>query len=165
MARRIGQLFDKVAGKAFARHGGPLMLELARVWEALFPELATIARPEGVRRTGPGPATLTLRVAPACALEVQMMLPQLIERINTHFGTPVIGRVKLVQAPLGTPANAQRPSTDAQAPPDEALLAALRRGLENVRNEELRAVLARMAEGIARKATAASRRESKTMGE
>ncbi len=136
MARRIGQLFDKVAGRAFARHGGPLLLELARVWSALFPDIAAFTRPQAVRRTGPGPATLMLRVAPARALEVQMMLPLLIERINTHFGTPVIGRVKLVQAPLTTPGDAaQRAATDVRPPPpDEALLAALCRGLENVRN-------------------------------
>ena len=36
-----------------------------------------------------------------------------------------------------------------------ALLAALKRGLERVHDEELRASLARMAEGIARKAAAA----------
>ena len=158
MVRRIGQLFDKVAGKAFSRHGGPLMLELARVWEALFPEMAAFARPEAVRRTGPGPATLTLRVAPARALEVQMMLPQLIERINTHFGAPVIGRVKLVQAPLETAGQAVKENRRNELPPpDEALLAVLRRGLENVHDEELRATLARMAEGIARKAAAAGR--------
>lgn len=163
MAQRIGQLFDKVAGKAFARHGGPLLLELARIWEALFPELATVARPEAVRRTGPGPATLALRVAPARALEVQMVVPTLIDRINDHFGAPVIGRVKLVQAPLETAGQAAKGNhRNTLPPPDEALLAALRRGLENVHNGELRTTLVRMAEGIARKAAAATGRNSDT---
>ena len=157
MAKRIGQLFDKVAGKAFSRHGGPLMAELVRVWDALCPEVAAFARPEAVRRAGPGPATLTLRVAPARALEVQMMEPVLMERINDHFGGPAIGRVKLMQAPLNKSAkDATRPvDGPSLPPPDEALLTALRRGLERVRDEDLRASLARMAEGIARKAAAA----------
>lgn len=157
MAKRIGQLFDKVAGKAFSSHGGPVMAELVRVWDALCPEIAAFTRPEAVKRTGPGPAVLKLRVAPARALEVQMMAPVLIARINGHFGGKVIGRVKLVQAEA--PSRQARARAEDTAPaPDQALLAALMRGLERVRDENLRAALARVAEGIARKAAAARSR-------
>lgn len=148
--KHIGGLFDKVARKALAKHGGQVMAELARVWPELCPELAGFARPEAIKRTGPGPATLKLRVQPARALEAQMMADVLTERINTHFGQRVIARVTLVQAPLPAPASA-RVSTP-QTEPDEALLAELRKGLNNVQDEKLRAALARMAEGIARKA-------------
>ena len=152
MAKRIGQLFDKVAGKAFSGHGGPIMAELARVWDALCPEIAAFTRPDAVRRIGPGPAVLRLKVAPARALEVQMMMPTLLERINGHFGGTVIGRIALVQAG----AQNDRPETPRKLPePDPALLAVLTRGLERVRDENLRAALARVAEGIARKAAAA----------
>ena len=154
MAKRIGQLFDRVAGKAFAGHGGPLMVELCRVWDALCPEIAAFARPDAVKRAGPGPAVLKLKVAPGRALEVQMMEPVLIERINGHFGRAVIGRVKMVQA--GVPATAQATEPQEALPePDAALLASLTRGLGNVRDENLRAALQRVAEGIARKAAAA----------
>ncbi len=153
MAKRIGQLFDKVAGKAFSGHGGPIMTELARVWDALCPEIAAFTRPEAVKRTGPGPAVLKLRVAPARALEVQMMEPVLLERINGHFGGAVIGGIKLVQA--GVPAVREEEGKGARPEPDAALLAALRHGLEQVRDAELRAALSRMAEGIARKVAAA----------
>jgi len=153
MAKRIGQLFDKVAGKAFSAHGGPLMAELARVWDALCPEIAAFARPDDVRRTGSGPAVLKLKVQPARALEVQMMEPVLLERINGHFGGPVIGRIKTVQAVTAVQVREDGPQ--AAPEPDAALLAALKRGLERVHDKELRAALARMAEGIARKAAAA----------
>ena len=164
MANRIGQLFEKVAGKAFSRHGGPLMIELVRVWDVLCPEVAAFTRPEAVRRSGPGPAVLKLLVTPGRALEVQMLEPMLLERINDHFGAPVIGRVKLVQAPLKKPGNetAQSAGGDPLPPPDEALLAALRQRLDRVRDEELRATLARMAEGIARKAAQASETDAKS---
>ena len=154
MAKRIGQLFDKVAGKAFSRHGGQVMMELSRVWDALCPEVAAFARPEAVKRTGPGAATLSLKVSPARAVEVQMMEPVLIERINGHFGRPVIGRLRLVQAlEEEAPERERRGEPDEDSPPpDPALVSHLTRELDEVKSEGLRAALERMAEGIARKA-------------
>ena len=151
--KQVGQLFGRVAGKAFARHGGTVMMELSRVWEALCPEVAAFARPDGVKRTGPGPATLRLQVQPARALEVQMMEPVLIERINGHFGRQVIGRIRLVQA-LAAEAPAQRPdkAKEGTVPPDATLLKRLTRDLDEVKDEGLRTALRRMAEGVARRA-------------
>ncbi len=153
--KQVGQLFGKVAGKAFSRHGGEVMMELSRVWESLCPEVAAIARPEGVKRSGPGGATLRLRVHPARALEVQMMEPVLLERINGHFGRPVIARLRLVQAPEDVPVEADVRSEEPPAL-DEALLRGMTRELDGMENEGLRAALRRMAEGVARKATKAS---------
>jgi len=150
--KHIGKVFDKVARKALARHGGPLMAELARVWPDLCPEVAGFARPEAVKRAGNAPATLKLRVEPARALEVQMLSAVLLERINAHFGQPVVARMSLVQAPLTEPApDAAEQRGNAHREPDEALLRELTARLESVRDAELRAALARMAEGIARK--------------
>ena len=44
-------------------------------------------------------ATLTLDVVPARAVEVQHVLPQLIERVNAVFGYRAVSRVKMVQIP------------------------------------------------------------------
>ncbi len=154
--KQVGQLFDKVAGKAFSRHGGQVMMELSRVWDALCPEVAAFARPDAVKRSGRGGATLWLKVRSARALEVQMMEPMLVERINGHFGRPVISRLRLVQALEGAPEEvSEEPSSQATAElpaPDEALLRRLTHGLNGVRNEDLRTALARLAEGVARKA-------------
>ncbi len=162
MARHIGQVFDKVARKALQRHGGPLMAELSRVWPELCPELAEFARPEAVKRTGPGPATLKLRVAPAHALQAQMLEMVLLQRLDAHFGPGTFGRITLVQAPLNgdapparRPARATGSSATATQQPDAvdaALLAELRKGLVNVRDEQLRTALEKVAEGIARRA-------------
>ena len=151
--KHIGKVFDKVAHKALAKHGGPVLAELARAWPALCPEVADFARPEALKRAGNAPATLKLRVEPARALEVQMLSAVLLERINAHFGQPVVARIALVQAPLDADdAGKAHRQPDALPEPDRALLAELRQRLEGVRDAQLRAVLERMAEGIARKA-------------
>ncbi len=151
--RHIGKVFDKVARKALARHGGPVMAELARVWPALCPEIADFARPEALKRSGRQPATLKLRVEPGRALEVQMMQPVVMERINAHFGQPVVARISLVQAPLvaGGTVGAGAEDDAEGVEPDAALLRELTARLDNVQDAELRAVLERMAEGIARR--------------
>jgi len=153
MARHIGQLFDKVARKALMKHGGQLMAELARVWPELCPEVAGFTRPEAVKRSGPGPAVLKLRVEPARALEVQMLQPQLLARVNAHFGRQAFARIALIQAPVAADGAPAAPAEE-EAQPDAVLLAELRKGLDNVRDAGLRASLEKVAEGIARRAAA-----------
>lgn len=61
---------------------------------ACLPE--SLAFPRG-RRDG---ATLKLLAAPGRALEIQHALPQLIERVNAHFGWAAVSRVAMRQGPL-----------------------------------------------------------------
>lgn len=61
---------------------------------ACLPE--SLAFPRG-RRDG---ATLKLLAAPGRAIEVQHALPQLIERVNAHFGWAAVARVAMRQGPL-----------------------------------------------------------------
>lgn len=61
---------------------------------ACLPE--SLSFPRG-RRDG---ATLKLLAAPGRALEVQHALPQLIERVNSHFGWAAVTRVAIRQGPL-----------------------------------------------------------------
>lgn len=49
-------------------------------------------------------ATLTLRVDPARALDVQYASGQLIERINSNFGYRAIAKIVIIQAPIARPA-------------------------------------------------------------
>jgi hypothetical protein len=48
----------------------------------------------------PGGATVVIRVDGGAALEIQHMAPQILERINSFLGGPVVARIKLVQGSI-----------------------------------------------------------------
>lgn len=48
----------------------------------------------------PDPATLVVRVEGAFALEMQHLAPQVIERVNAHYGWRCVGRLVLKQGPV-----------------------------------------------------------------
>ncbi len=78
-----------------------------------------IDHPRGGRRGG----TLLLRATGGAALELQHAAPQLLERINTHFGYPAVARLRFIHAP--PPRMRPRPP----APPARELSPAERREL------------------------------------
>lgn len=94
----------------------------------------------GRDRGGAG-GVLHLRVSGAAALELQHSEPQVIERINSHFGYPAVARLRLVHAPVGQAVSGSprmpRPLSD-----DE--LMQIERATETVADPRLRAALARL---------------------
>lgn len=121
--------WERIAGAELASYTTPDKLKWPRTPDAAFDD-------ESQRRG----ATLTLRVDPARALDVEYRARQILERINSYFGYRAIETVRLVQAPVEkrsasparktalVPARANSmPSSDT---PDGELLAALAR-LEN----------------------------------
>jgi hypothetical protein len=95
--------------------------------------------------------TLTLRVAPEAATELQHLEPVLIERINGYFGYRAVARLKLQQGPLNLP-----PAPDPTPPrplsaEDEA---ALQDRVAEVEDEELRGALERLGRAVRRRDTA-----------
>ena len=73
--------WEKIVGAVLAR--------------ATVPE--RIAYPQGERSEG----TLHLRVGTASlALELQHLEPQMIERINSHFGYRAVARIRILQGPV-----------------------------------------------------------------
>ena len=142
----IGAYFDKAAGKALSRHGG-IMAAVLRNWPALAGPAAAFARPEKLSRPRKGRgATLTLRVQPGRALELQHESDRLIARINGFFGYLAVERIAFIQAPLGGEPAPARP----KPPPDEARLKALLSGIEAIGSDTLRESLARLAHDMAR---------------
>ena len=73
--------------------------------EVCAPEKLTFARG---RRDG---GTLVLRVLSGWALELQHRTPQLIERLNAHFGWAAVGRIALQQGSLPAAARSCRPTS------------------------------------------------------
>jgi hypothetical protein len=96
----MSRMVPAVAGKALGKKGlgyGKLVTEWQQIAGADLGEATApvkLAFPRGERTD----ATLTVEVVPARAVEVQHMLPQLLERVNAVFGYRAVSRIKLVQA-------------------------------------------------------------------
>lgn len=103
----LGKTLDGLTRKAFTKFGFADDHVLKRWSEIVGPQMARLTSPERLSRpvkgTGKGThsgSVLTVRVAGAAALEMQHMAPQLVDKINSFYGRPVVGRLKLVQGPL-----------------------------------------------------------------
>lgn len=95
MSHMVPQVASKALGKKGLGYGKLVtdwrLIAGADLGEATAPLKLAFPRSE---RTD---ATLTLEVTPARAVEVQHVLPQLIERVNAVFGYRAVARIKLVQ--------------------------------------------------------------------
>ena len=122
--------WQNVVGTTIARCSQPLRLTFARTKE---------------RRDG----TLLLRVVPGFALELQHLEPQLLERINSHFGYSAVAKLKFQQGPLAGIARV-RPRRPRPLPP--ALESELSDKLVEVEDESLRLCLERLGRSFHSKA-------------
>ena len=123
--------WQNVVGTTIARCSQPLRLTFARAKE---------------RRDG----TLLLRVAPGFALELQHLEPQLLERINSHFGYSAVAKLKFQQGPL-TGIARLRPRRPRPLAP--ALESKLNDRLAAVEDESLRLCLERLGRSFHGKTT------------
>ena len=92
---------DQVRKKALGRLS-PAEAGLHLEWTAIVGEtLAAKTLPRRLRfakHSERRDGTLTIACEPAFALELQHMLPLLIERLNAHFGYRAVAKVRLEQA-------------------------------------------------------------------
>jgi hypothetical protein len=148
LAASVGRLAKKTIGKrGFAEAG------LITGWEGVVgPELAASCWPDRLsfppgRRDG---GTLRIRVTGGIALELQHMEPQLLERINGHFGYRAIERISMIHAPpemnapRPRPRNPVKPATTPRAEDRAAIDAAL----SSVQDAEISAALARLGYAV-----------------
>ena len=121
-------------------------------WEEIVgPEIAALARPlkVGYAREGFG-ATLSILVSGAAAPQVQMMVPQIKDRVNACYGYSAISRVVLSQTAASGFAEGQTPFAGPERrrelPPERE--EALRSDLREVGDEGLRAALLSLGKNI-----------------
>ena len=131
---------------------------IPRDWPAIIgAELATCCVPESLdfprgRRDG---ATLRLRVLPSRALEIQHLAPQIIERVNGHFGWAAVERLTLRQGPLPARPGSTRPRLRALSAQEKATV---HDRVAEIADPDLRARLAALGESvIARRAAKAEK--------
>jgi len=143
--RPIGAELAGLIGKPMGRRGfaeGGLVAH----WPAVVGE--EIARataplklsyPRGERRGG----TLTLRVTSARAIEIQHLVPQILERINGYLGFAAVARLKLEQGRLPRPRKSALREPGPLAPSESASIEA---AVQRIEDAELRRAL----EGLGR---------------
>jgi hypothetical protein len=147
--KRLPDLLTKLLDPA-ARRRGLIEARLLTDWPAIVgPALAARCQPMRLSgaRSGQG-GVLWVHVGGASALELQHSEPQVIERINTHFGHLAVARLRLQQAPLPRPAS-PAPPTPPPAPPSAERLAAIDATVAEVAEPELRAALASLGRTLA----------------
>jgi hypothetical protein len=151
-ARRLAELLHKTLTDAFARQGFASVELVTRWREIVGAEIAAQAQPEKIlwpRRpqTGgvPEPGTLLLRVEGPTALEVQHLSGVILERVNRFFGWQAVAGLRLRQAPL-----ARGSKREAAAAPDPAVAARIAAQMPEIKDESLRAALARLGAAIGR---------------
>ena len=89
------------------------------------------------------PATLALRVEPGFGLDVQHMIPVILDRVNAHLGWRCVSRIVLRQEPL----RQGEPRREPRTPPcDPAARASAAAATEGVTEEALRAALITLGE-------------------
>ncbi|RVU19463.1 DUF721 domain-containing protein [Methylobacterium oryzihabitans] len=124
----LSELIERSLGPVFAAQGFA-STDIIASWPDIVGErLARACQPEKLdwprrratqERGRPAPGTLIVRVDGAFALELQHLAPQVIERINRHYGWACVGRISLRQDRIA------RPGPRKPAPPP---LDPLRRG-------------------------------------
>ena len=121
--------------------------------EIIGEKLAEFSRPVKIewpkRRTysddgqGGEAATLVLKVESAFALDIQHMLPVLIERVNARYGWRCIGKIVIKQGPVPKLTHAMPPRSL-----DPALIEQASQRIGTIQDQGLRDALVRLGAGI-----------------
>lgn len=164
-AKTVGSFVPGLTKKAFEKFGFATATLLTDWTQIVGAEIASATVPERLKwPRGPAGdfsddedgerkgATLTLRVDPARALDVEYRARQIIDRINAYFGYRAVEALRLIQAPLRQEKNT--PCARAGSRP----AASAGPGVPTTDEERLRAALARLENGIRRDKAAAQRR-------
>jgi len=147
LAATLGGVAKRTLGRRGFAEGG-----LIADWRAVVgPELAAscwpdrLSFPPGKKEDG----MLRIRVAGGFATELQHLVPQVLERINGHFGYRAIARISILQVPPDLASRPRRtPNARPDAPSDPAREGDLQAVLSAVEDPEIRAALARLGRAM-----------------
>jgi hypothetical protein len=144
--RPLAEVLRKTLGDAFAKQGFAAVELVTRWHEIVGAEIAAHSQPEKIQwprspqaRTAPEPGTLLLRVEGPAAVEIQHLAEVIVQRVNQFFGWQAVAGVRLRQAPLSRRVPARRPPA-----PDPATVTRIAASLPEIKDEKLRAALARL---------------------
>lgn len=159
-ARPLAEVVSELLTPACRKRGianAALMLDPADVFGERFARTAAVERivwPKGSRIDGTGEeantgATLVVRADAATAIALQHVAPQIVERVNILIGWPAVARLRITQ----THARSRRPRLAAPPPPPAPgpVPEEVAARVEGVDDPDLKAALARLGAGIARR--------------
>lgn len=136
--RPLGALVPRLVRPAF-RATSPAVAQVLADWDSIVgPVLASVSAP---RRLASG--TLTIACTGPVAMELQHYADALIDRINTHLGSPTVKTLRFVQTTLPAP----RPSPPPQPIPPAAIAAA-ESAVAGLPDGELRQALAALGRAV-----------------
>ena len=146
--RTIASSVERLTRPVFQRRGFA-GTEIVEHWGHIVgPRLAEVCIPERItypaqsRRSG----ILHLRIgSSSLALEIQHLEPQIVERINSHFGYSAIERLRIQHAPVVSPRAAPTAPTPSLNGNDQALLEA---SLDSLEEDELKEALRALGNGV-----------------
>jgi hypothetical protein len=148
--KSAGEVASRVTRPIIGRHGFAEADLIARWPFIVGPKMAEYCLPLRIAYTGSQRAEGTLHIKVengSLAMELQHMLPQLIERVNAHFGYKAVARAVLTQGPLPRSSKSKKKS-EPEAEPDMAKITAM---TENVADPELKALLTRLGRRVVKK--------------
>ncbi len=154
-ASRRGRGFARAGGliapqmRTAAARRGFLEAKLRALWsEIAGPGIADVCEPRKLTTArGPAGGLLRLAVDGAHAPQLQMMLPQLVERINAALGPGTVGRIQLVQAG-GRPTDAAPASAPPVPAPEAADIGEVAPVLSSIGDDGLRRALETLARNV-----------------
>jgi len=140
-ARSVGELVDRAGQGAWKRFGFQQSAIVRRWAEIVGETYARHARPEALRfpagkREG---GTLELRVTGAMAPRLQMIEPEIIERVNRFYGHRAVAKLRLLHGLVPVPEAAKAEEAMPEVP------AGLAPSLKAVSDPALRASLEALA--------------------
>ncbi len=147
LAASLGGVSKRTLGRRGFAEGG-----LIADWTAVVgPELAAscwpdrLSFPPGKKDGG----VLRICIAGGFAIELQHLAPQVLERINGHFGYRAIERISILQAPPATPKGSQRAATKHERSQSDPMLEAdVAAVLSEIQDPDIRAALARLGRAM-----------------
>lgn len=139
--KELGQLIPRLTRPAF-RKASPQAAQIMADW-------AEIAGPTGVLREAVpvrlSAGALTLACSGALALEISMLAPQVMERINGHLGRAAVKQLRFVQ---GSAPGGPKPPRRAAPKPDAPLPERAAESLATLPDGPLREALERLGKQV-----------------
>ena len=149
---RLDKHFRRLTKAVFSRYGFAYG-EVLSQWPAIVGEdLGHVSVPERIRWPRAGGrdsrkagGTLVLRVAEGRALEVQHLVPRILERINGFYGYEAVSALKILQGGLALPPRAKPEPAPGNA--GEALC----QRMQAIEDEALRSALLRLGTAVSQR--------------
>lgn len=148
--RPVAAALPKIAAKAIGRRGFAEASLITEWHMVVGAELAKVSQPvklafpPGARTNG----TLHISVQGGVATELQHLEPQVVERINGHFGYGAIARLRFIHAPPTRKTTRRSHATTPRTAPDPTRREMLDSLLSPVEDDDIRRALESLGEAI-----------------